>query len=282
MKILVTGATGGVGRLVVDELLARGATDVRALTVDPVRAALPPQVEAVRGYLGRPGTLPAALAGVDRMYLAPFLESSVRSGAVVGRSEGETNAEVCRLAAAAGVRRIVDLAGAKGEHWQVIEDGVEACGVPFVHLEPGEFMANAGIWSAQIAAGDVVRDGYGDAANAPIAIEDIAAVAAHCLLEDGHEARSYELTGPESLTRRTRVEQIGQALGRRLTYVDLPHDEFVAQLSEAMGEYAAWYADGMRELAEHPQAAVPTVAELTGRPATTFAAWARAHAGMFR
>jgi uncharacterized protein YbjT (DUF2867 family) len=267
MKILVTGATGGVGRLVVDELLALGATDVRALTVNPQKAELPPRVEAVRGYLGRPGTLPAALAGVDRMYLAPLVE---------------TNAQVCRLAAAAGVRRIVDMAGAKGDHWQVIEDGVEECGVPYVHLEPGEFMSNAGIWSAQIAAGDVVRDGYGAAANAPIALEDIAAVTARCLLEDGHEGRSYELTGPESLTRRDRVLAIGEALGRELTYVDLPHDELVEQLAPAMGEYAAWYADGLRQLMEQPQAAVRTVAELTDRPGTTFAAWARDNTEMFQ
>jgi uncharacterized protein YbjT (DUF2867 family) len=267
MKILVTGATGGVGRLVVDELLALGATDVRALTVDPARAGLPAGVEAVKGFLGRPASLPAALAGVDRMYLAPLVE---------------TNAEVCRLAAAAGVRRIVDMAGAKGDHWQAIEDGVEACGVPFVHLEPGEFMLNSEIWAPQIRAGDEVRDGYGAAANAPIARGDIAAVAARCLLEEGHEGRSYELTGPESLTRRQRVEQIGAALGRELRYIDLPHDELVAQLEQVMGEYGAWYADGLKLLAEHPQGAVPTVAELTGRPATTFAAWARSRADMFR
>ena len=267
MKILVTGATGGVGRLVVDELLALGATDVRALTVNPARAGLPARAEAVRGYLGRPETLPAALTGVDRMYLAPLVE---------------TNEHVCRLAADAGVRRIVDMAGAKGDHWQVIEDGVEACGVPFVHLEPGEFMINSGIWAAQIAAGDVVRDGYGDVANAPIALEDIAAVAARCLLEEGHEGRSYELTGPESLTRRERVLTIGAALGRELTYVDLPHDELVEQLNLAMGEYGAWYADGLRQMVGHPQPAVRTVAELTGRPGTTFAAWARDNTDMFR
>ncbi|OJF11815.1 NAD(P)H-binding protein [Couchioplanes caeruleus] len=266
MKILVTGATGGVGRLVVDELLALGATDVRALTVNPTRAGLPAGVEVVTGFLGRPASVPAALAGVDRMYLAPLIE---------------TNAEVCRMAAAAGVRRIVDMAGAKGDHWQAIEDGVEACGVPYVHLEPGEFMSNADLWAGQIRAGDVVRDGYGSAANAPIAHADIAAVAARCLLEDGHEGRSYELTGPESLTRRERVSLIGAALGRELTYVDLPHDELVQELEASMGEYAAWYADGLRLLAEHPQRAVPTVAKLIGRPATTFAAWARAHAALF-
>lgn len=201
------------------------------------------------------------------MYLAPLIE---------------TNAEVCRMAAAAGVRRIVDMAGAKGDHWQVIEDGVEACGVPYVHLEPGEFMTNSTLWAGQIRAGDVVRDGYGSAANAPIALADIAAVAARCLVEEGHEGNAYELTGPESLTRRQRVARIGAALGRELTYVDLPHDELVRQLEEAMGEHAAWYADGLRLLAGHPQRAVGTVAEPTGRPAVTFAQWAREHADLFR
>ncbi len=267
MKILVTGATGNVGRLVVDELLALGADDVRALTNNPAKAALPPGVEVVEGYLGRPSTLPAALAGVDRMYLAPLIR---------------TNAEVCRMAADAGVRHIVDMAGAKGDHWQAIEDGVEACGVPWTHLEPGEFMTNADIWSAQIAAGDVVRDTCGDAANAPIALADIAAVAARILVDGGHIGKSYELTGPESLTRRERVHQIGAALGRELTYVDLPRAEAIEQLAKVMGEYAEWYVDGLEMLLAHPQQAVGTVAEITGRPATTFAEWARGAADMFR
>jgi uncharacterized protein YbjT (DUF2867 family) len=107
-------------------------------------------------------------------------------------------------------------------------------------------------------------------------------VAAVCLLEDGHEGWSYELTGPESLTRRERVEQIGTALGRRLTYVDLPHAELVAQLGSVLGEHAGWYADGLRRLAEHPQVAVPTVAALTGAPGITFARWAAGHTGLFR
>lgn len=267
MKILVTGATGNVGRMVVDELLARGAEDVRALTVSPARAALPAGVEVVRGFLGRVETLPAALDGVDVMYLAPHLE---------------TVFEVARLAAEAGVRRIVDLAGVKGEHWQGIEDGVVASGVPFTHLEPGEFMANADLWAAQIRAGDVVRDAYGDAANAPIAQEDIAAVAAKVLLEEGHEGRSYELTGPESLTRREKVERIGRALGRKLSYVELPHDQAVKQFELAMGEYGEWYLDGLALLARHPQRALPTVADLLGRPALSYEEWARRHADMFR
>jgi uncharacterized protein YbjT (DUF2867 family) len=266
MTILVTGATGNVGRLVVDELLALGATDIRALTADPVKADLPAEVEVVRGYLGRLATMPAALAGVDRMYLAPLIA---------------TSAEVCRLAADAGIRQIVDLAGMKGGIWQPIEDAVEASGVPFVHLEPGEFMTNAGVWAAQIKAGDVVRDGYGSASSSLISLEDIAAVAARCLLEDGHEGRSYQLTGPESLTRRERVRQIGEALGRPLTYVELPHDELVEQLRGPMGDNAAWYADGLRRMGALPQATTPTVTEVTGRPGLTFAEWARRNTALF-
>jgi hypothetical protein len=110
MAILVTGATGNVGRLVVDELLALGATGIRALTVDPARAALPPQIEVVRGYLGRPETVAPALDGVDRMYLAPLLG---------------TVDEVTRLAAEARVRHIVDLAGDENTDWRPIEVAVD-------------------------------------------------------------------------------------------------------------------------------------------------------------
>ncbi|SNY13188.1 NAD(P)H-binding protein [Paractinoplanes atraurantiacus] len=267
MKVLVTGATGNVGRLLVDELLAQGASDVRALTVDPDKAALPPSVEVVQGFVGRPSTLPAALRSVDVMYLAPHIP---------------TAAAACRLAAEAGVQRIVDLAGAKGDHWQAIEDAVEASGVPWTHLEPGEFMANADLWAPQIRAGDEVRDAYGSVANAAIAQEDIAAVAAHVILTEGHEGKSYELTGPTTLTRREKVAAIGQALGRDLAYIDLPYDEALTQFQKTMGEYAKWYLDGLAASVGHPQQAVPTVARLTGRPAMTYEEWTRRHQDIFR
>ncbi|MEV7622808.1 NAD(P)H-binding protein [Actinoplanes sp. NPDC089786] len=266
-RILVTGATGNVGRLVVDALLARGARDVRALTVNPARAALPSGVEVVTGYLGRPASLPAALDGVDRLYLAPL---------------PATAAEVCSMAAAAGVSHIVDLAGEKGGPWQVVEDAVEACGVPWTHLEPGEFMTNTGVWAAQITAGDEVRDTCGDVVNAPIALEDIAEIAAKVLLEDGHAGRSYYLTGPEAVSRREKVTALGAALGRELTFVDLPRDAGVEQLSLVMGEHAEWYVNGLESLAEYPQAVDPAAAELLGRPGMTLAEWARRHADLFR
>nr|GID86027.1 nucleotide-diphosphate-sugar epimerase [Actinoplanes derwentensis] len=263
---MVTGATGNVGRMVVDELLALGADDVRALTVDPVRAALPPGVDVVRGSFRRPATVAAALDGVDKVYLAP---------------DPATAVSVSRLIAEAGVRHIVDMAGAKGDHWQVVEDAVEAVGVPFTHLEPGEFMANATLWAPQIQAGDEVRDAYPGAVNAPVAQEDIAAVAARVLLGAGHEGRSYELTGPEALSRPAKVAALGAGLGRDLTYVEVAGDEAVALFESLMGEYGRWYLDGLAQLVEHPQQAVSTVADLVGRPATTYAEWARSRADLF-
>jgi uncharacterized protein YbjT (DUF2867 family) len=265
--ILVTGATGNIGRLVVDELLAAGATDVRALTNNPEKAALPPQVEVVRGYLGRVETLEGVFDGVEKMYLAP-LEKTVR--------------EVTAMAAKAGVRHIVDVSGPKDSWWAPVATAVEESGAAWTHLSPGEFMDNALVWAEQIRTTGQVRDGYPESANAMIDLGDIAAVAAVALLEDGHAGREYLLTGPETLTRAEKVRQIGVALGREIPYVALDHAAAVTALEPSMGDFARWYVDGMRDLAEHPQQANRVVEEVTGRPATTFAEWARKKVDAFR
>jgi uncharacterized protein YbjT (DUF2867 family) len=275
-KILVTGATGNVGRLVVDHLLAAGATNVRALTNHPRRAALPTGVEIVEGYLGRLETMPAALDGVERMYLAPL---------------PRTVHDVLALARAAGVRHIVDLSSSEadveaagdpsGWHYHAVEKAVTDSGIPWTHLRPGEFMNNYLIWADEIKETGVVRGGYANSANAPIDLDDIAAVAARVLLEDGHTGKTYLMTGPQSLSRAEMARQIGVAIGRDVRYEELPHEEALAALRPAMGEWADWYLDGMRALAENPQRAETTIADLTGRPATTFAEWAARNASAF-
>ncbi|MBF6331602.1 NAD(P)H-binding protein [Nocardia transvalensis] len=267
MKILVTGATGNIGRKVVDHLIALGADDIRALSNKPERAALPDGVEVVRGYLRRVETLPAAFEGVDRMYLAPVLE---------------TVGEVVELARAAGVRHIVDLSGDESTDWQPIAKAVEKSGVDWTHLYTGEFVENTTMWAEQIRSTGEVREPYPDAANAPIAMDDIARVAAAVLTQDGHAGVTYTLTGPETLTRVERVRQLGVALGCELSFVTVPREEAIALLEPQMGEFAAWYVDGLAAMAEHPQRATTTVADLTGRPATTFAEWAAANADEFR
>ncbi|HYN97011.1 MAG TPA: NAD(P)H-binding protein [Pilimelia sp.] len=268
MTILVTGATGNIGRLVVDHLLAAGATRVRALTVDPRRAALPAQVEVVRGYLRKVDTLPAAFAGVDRMYLAPTPETVV---------------EVVAAAQRAGVRHIVDLSGEHQSWWGTVATAVESFDGGWTHLWAGDFMENSLAWAPQIRATGTVREPSPAAASTPVAMDDIAAVAAAVLRQDGHHGRAYTLTGPEILSRVDLLRLIGEAIGRELEFVAATREETVATLSAVMGDTAAWYVDNvLAAMSPHSEPPTHTTEQLTGRPATTFARWAAEHADDFR
>ena len=267
MRILVTGATGNIGRMVVDHLVARGADDVRALTTNPARARLPDGVEVAEGYLRRLETLPAAFAGVDRVYLAPVLE---------------TVTDAVRLAREAGVRHIVDLSGDETTEWQPITQAVEASGLAWTHLYAGEFVENTAVWADQVRTTGEVREPYPDAANAPVAMDDIARVAAAALLQDGHEGHTYTLTGPETMTRAERARRLGVVLGRELAFRQVSLDEAAAVLEPAMGEYARWYLEGFAGMADSPQSATTTIADVTGSPATTFEQWATANVDAFR
>lgn len=267
MTILVTGATGNIGRKVVDHLLARGATDVRALTVDPARANLPSEVEVVEGYLRKLETLPAALDGVDRMYLAPTPEAVT---------------DVVALAREAGVRHIVDLSGEPESWWGAVTAAVEAGGVAWTHLWPGDFMENTTVWAEQIRTSGAVREPFPAAASAPIAMDDVAAVAATALVEPDHAGRAYSLTGPEKLTRVELVQHIGVALGRDIAFVTVSRAEAVDLLAATMGENAQWYVHNvLAPSAEDPAVVTRIVEEVTGRPATTFTSWAAANVHEF-
>jgi uncharacterized protein YbjT (DUF2867 family) len=277
MPMLVTGATGNVGRLVVDHLLANGATRVRALTNNPERAQLPAEVDVVQGYLGRLESMAAALEDVEQLYLAP-LPRTVR--------------EVMVLAKQAGVQRIVDLSSSdadneaagdpSGWYYYAVEKAVEDSGIAWTHLRPGEFMTNSLGWAEQIRTTGVVRAAYANAATAVIDLDDIAAVAARVLLEDGHVGQKYTLTGPEAVKRIDLVRQIGASIGRDLRFEELTYAEAIKELEPSMGEYAAWYLDGMDALVDHPQPVSPWVERITRRPGTTFATWAAKNADAFR
>lgn len=278
MRVLVTGATGNVGRLVVDELLGTGV-EIRALTNNPGKANLPGGVEIAEGFIGKPETVRDALVGVERLYLAPH---------------PKTAQAVVDLAVQAGVRRIVDLSssgaddeaqGDPASWWfYAVERAVESApGVEWTHLRPGEFMLNALGWADSIRAEGVVRAAYGAASYAPLDLVDIAAVAAKTLLEDGHHGQKYAMTGPESLSKIEKVRIIGEVLGREIRFVEISHAEARAQmLAQGYGEAADWLLDGDAQMIGQPQPVLPTVPNLLGRPSRTFAEWTRAHADAFR
>jgi uncharacterized protein YbjT (DUF2867 family) len=285
MRILVTGATGNVGRIVV-ELLVRAGADVRALTRSPSRASLPDGVEVVGGDLTSPATLGAALRGVSRMYLFPV---------------PETASEVVAEARRAGVKRIVVLSsgavtvGMDTDFHLPVEQAVARSGLAWTHVRPGEFALNKlWLWGPSIRAERVVRDPFPDLAWCPIHERDVAEVACAALLEDGHEGTAYTMVGPEMISRRDQVRAIAAAIGQDIVFEQVSRSEALAHyrrlggFAAANAEFLLGFTDYSGETSGHGppsrrpagESTLPTAAAVTGR-ARTFAEWARDHAADF-
>jgi uncharacterized protein YbjT (DUF2867 family) len=279
-RILVTGATGRVGRQVVSELLAT-ETRVRALTRNPEAARLPPEVEVVRGDLTDPATLEECLDGVD----AVFLLWTAPAGAVPAAIE--------RIARHA--RRIVFLSSPHQTPHPLfqqpnpmaamhaeIERLIEASGLGWTFLRPGMFAANAlNWWAPQIRAGDVVRWPYAAAPTAPIHERDLAAVAARVLLDAGHEGSDYVLTGPQSLSQLEQVATIGEVIGRPLRFEEMSPEE-VRREWRAPAAAVDMLLNAWAAAIGQPALVTSRVAEITGTPARTFRDWVTDHAEEFR
>ncbi len=284
MAILVTGATGHVGRHVVRQLADAGH-EVLAMTRNPAGASFPAGVRVVRGDLLEPASVP--FEGVDRMYLFP---------------EPRTATEVVAMAKAAGVRRIVTLSsgavtGGYDTDFQLpVEQAVEASGLEYTHVRPGDFASNTErLWGRMIREDRVVRYADPDAPSLAIHDADIAAVAVSALTEDGHTGRWYDLTGPELLTRRDQVAAIGAALGAEVRFQQVSNTEARAIL-ERQGGWGAENAGFLLGFDDYSATGpamddvdwaatlkpLPTVEEVTGRPARTYAQWARDNVDAFR
>ncbi|TWP49534.1 NAD-dependent epimerase/dehydratase family protein [Lentzea tibetensis] len=272
MTILVTGATGHVGRLVVNELVEAGE-QVRALTRDPAKANFPAQVEVVRGDLTEPDSVP--FDGVDRVYLFPVAETAHE---VVARAKD--------------VRRFVVLSsgavtfGMDTQFHLPVEQAVEASGAEWTHVRAGEFALNRlFMWGPSVRADGTVWEPNPDAQSYPMHEADIAAVAVRALLDDGHAGQAYTLTGPQVLTTREQVACVGQAIGRELRIRDVTTAEalefyrrqggFAAQVAPfLLGEegYEGGEAETVWDLTPSPD-----VERVLGRPGLSFARWADDH-----
>ncbi|MGW1144609.1 NmrA family NAD(P)-binding protein [Streptomyces sp. NPDC002454] len=272
MTVLVTGATGTVGRALVEHLLARGA-QVRALTRDPRRAHFPDGVEVVAGNLADPTGLDRAFDGVTAVHLITF------DGA--DHAPLATGAALAELARGAGVRRVTVLGGDVEK--SPLEVAVEAGGLGWTRLSPVEFMSNALEWAGSVRTEGVVREAFPQARSAVVHEADIAEVAAVALTEDGHAGREYWLTGPESLTAPEKVRIIGEVLGREVRHLELTRDEVVGQWRQQgyAEEDIAFFLAMRTDPPEAGYTVLPTVREVTGRPARTFAHWVRENAAAF-
>jgi uncharacterized protein YbjT (DUF2867 family) len=281
--ILVTGATGNVGRQVVSQLLAEGAT-VRALARDPGTAGLPEGAEVVRGDLSDPGSLGPALDGADAVFLVwPF-----------GTAEG---APPVLDAIAAHARRVIYLSSMSVKP-DLVEQGdpisqfhadleglIEKSGLEWTFLRPSGFAINA-LWlfDAQIRDGGVVRQPFANLSRPLIHERDIAAVAVRALTGDGHAGATYLLSGPQAMTQAEQVRTIGEVIGSPARFEEIPPAEARERMlaegwpaSFADGVLAGWAA-----MVTDPEPVTSTVREITGTPARPFREWISDHAADFR
>lgn len=273
MTILVTGATGTIGRHVVEQLAGAGHT-TRALSRRPADADLPAGVDVRTGDLTRPHTLAPALDGVTALHLIAIGGDDFRPLT--------TAPEIVDLAVAAGVARITVLTGSDDELATV--RAVEASGVACTHVRPLEFMANKLGWADSIRKEGVVRAGFADHLSALVHEADVAAVIAAALTGEGHAGRTYVPTGPEALRRTDAARIIGEVVGRPVRFEELSEAEVRAEMrAQGIQPEVIDFVVGY-EASPPPEAAVPTslVAAVTGRPPRTFAGWVAEHAAAFR
>jgi NAD(P)H dehydrogenase (quinone) len=275
MSIVVTGATGQLGHLVVEALLDRGvpAAEIVAAgrNLDKVKDLAERGVRTSSIDLNDPATLREAFSGAQKVLLV--------SGSEVGqRTQQHQNA--IDAAEAAGVGLLVYTSAANADRMdiqiavehQATEAALSRSSLPITILRNGWYMENyTGQLATYLEHGAIVgsaRDGRVSAATRA----DFAAAAAAVLASDGHEGQVYELGGDQAFTMAELAESISTASGKDVGYRDLPVEEY-AQVLVGAGlpeQYATILADSDRGVAEG-QLLVQAgdLSRLVGRPTTS-------------
>lgn len=277
--ILITGASGNVGREVLKQI-ARTGVPVRAAFQSVSKASVAPSgVELVTMDYNQPETVKAALKGVDRVFLVGPPTSDLPA------MERRAVDEIKR----AGVKQVVKL-GAMGGRTATFpsqhtdsEEYIKSSGVPCTFLRPNGFMQNFVNYSGGTIKGQSAF--YGSQAEGKVShidIRDIGAVAVKVLTEDGHLDKAYTLTGPEALTNARIAEILSEDLGREIKYVNISDEQFKqALLGVGTPEWAAGAITDLQRLYREGGASAVTrdAEQMLGRKPTSFEQFSRDHKG---
>lgn len=278
--ILVTGATGTVGREVLRLLAGRGVP-LRAMTRDVAR--LPSdeaKVEVVRADFEAPETLRAAVAGVEAVFLLTAPGSWV---------PGHDLAMIDAVRAG-GVRKVVKLSaigegGTGPAGWHAPgEEALAAGGLAWTALRPSSFASNTLRWAAAIRAGEPVPNLTGTGTQGVVDPRDVAEVAVAALLGAEHDGTVLTLTGPGLVSVPDQAAQLSEVLGLPISTVDVPLETAREQLLAAgLDPSVADVAVRGARLVRDGGNAVVTgdVPRVLGRPARSFRTWALDHRGAF-
>ncbi len=300
VPILVTGAAGGVGGVgsAIVEMLRQRGLPVRALVhrqderAEALRAT---GAEVVVGDLTQPVDVARALAGCRRLYFgmslsAHYLEATVIAAAAA-REQGDLEVFVNISQMTVSQMSLTEMTDSPQhrQHW-LAEQVLNWSGLPVVHLRPTVFLQNPFFlaWAAESIARDgTLRLPFGAGRTAPVDTRDVAAVASAILANPAaHVGKVYELTGPRSQDLHAMAAEYSDALGRTVTYVDIPFEEWRDQELKS------------RNLPEHPFHHISTIARLhaanrydrlthdievvTGKPATSVRDFVARQADLFR
>lgn len=274
--IVVTGATGNVGRPLVRALIAAGE-QVTAVSRRTPTTPLPPGVRHQQADLTEPKNLKPVLDGAQTLFLLTSGDFMAAGGSL---------GDVLEAARASGVQRIVLLSSqgvGTGNHSSELEDAVTQSGLHWTIVRPGSFNSNTLQWADAVREQRTVTAPFGDVALPTVDPADIAEVAAEVLRNADHAGNIYELTGPVAISPREQAAAIGDALGEPVRFVEQSRSEAKAAMARFMPEPVVERtldmlgapSPGLRRVS-------PDAERLLGRPPRTFADWARRNIAAFQ
>ncbi|MFD0904127.1 SDR family oxidoreductase [Actinomadura sediminis] len=278
--IVVTGATGTVGRTVVRLLTGAGE---KVTAVSRHIGDAPAGAVAVRADLADAESLRPALDGAEALFLCPAGDLLAGAGSpkgLVGTIEAAGVRRVVLLSSQASVTRPRALSHARLREF---EHAVRDSGLRWTILRPGGFASNTYAHIASVRADRTVAAPFGDVGLPLVDPADIAEVAVAALQDERHDGRTYVLTGPAAVTPREQAAAIGSAIGVGLGFTELTREQAMARLSQVMPEPVA---DGTLDIMGAPTdeelAISPHVEEVLGRAPRSYAEWAVRNAAAFR
>jgi uncharacterized protein YbjT (DUF2867 family) len=285
MKVLITTGNGMFGGALIRALQGSGV-QIRALVRNPDKLRdHGPDVEVFQGNLDDPGSVERAVARIDKVFLSTPMDAKI----------AERECRVIDKAAEAGVRQIIKIYGAVEhgddplvtQHNQAIER-LKSSGISWALVSPNSVLETSILSNAPFVAETGSLFGIsGHGKIGFVALQDVARVAAHVVCIERKEDINYEVTGPKAVDLYEVAAALSQAVGKEISYVDMPEEEFASDVQQATGMPAEavetaivchlrCWRDGKAEKV------TDTFRQLTGKAPTSVEQWAALHADAFR